>query len=59
LNQALRRAATHHDNLVLVDWVGLVRNHPWWLAEDGVHVSSAGYRARARAIATAVRSGCS
>jgi lysophospholipase L1-like esterase len=59
LNQALRRTATHHDNLVLVDWVGLVRNHPWWLAEDGVHVSSAGYRARARAIATAVRSGCS
>lgn len=58
INGALRRAAARHDNLVLVDWVRMVRDHSWWLAEDGVHVSVAGYRARARAIASAVVTRC-
>jgi hypothetical protein len=55
LNAALARLAARHRNLVLVDWVGLVRQHPTWLAPDGVHVSVEGYRARAAAIAAAVR----
>jgi lysophospholipase L1-like esterase len=59
LNRALGRAASRHRNLVLVDWVGLVRSHPRWLSDDGVHVSAAGYRARAAAIAAAVRTRCS
>jgi lysophospholipase L1-like esterase len=58
LNRALVRAAARHPNLVLVDWVGMVRRHPWWLSEDGVHVSVAGYRARAAAIATAIAYRC-
>jgi lysophospholipase L1-like esterase len=58
LNRALTRAARRHRNLVLVDWVGMVRRHPSWLSEDGVHVSVAGYRARAAAIATAVSARC-
>ena len=58
LNQALARAAARRPNLVLVDWVGMVRRHPAWLRGDGVHASSAGYRARARAIAKAVTSRC-
>ena len=29
----------------------MVRRHPEWLADDGVHVSAEGYRARARAVA--------
>lgn len=57
-NRALVRAAARHPNLVLVDWVGMVRRHPWWLSEDGVHVSVAGYRARAAAIATAIANRC-
>ena len=57
-NRALARAAAHHRNLVLVDWVGMVRRHPWWLSDDGVHVSVAGYRARAAAIATAIADRC-
>lgn len=59
LNQALRRAAARHPNLVLVDWVGMVHRHRWWLSDDGVHVTVAGYRARAATIAAAVRTRCS
>jgi lysophospholipase L1-like esterase len=58
LNRALARAAARHANLVLVDWVGMVRRHPRWLSRDGVHVSAEGYRARARAIGAAVKSRC-
>jgi lysophospholipase L1-like esterase len=57
-NRALVRAAARHPNLVLVNWVGMVRRHPWWLSEDGVHVSVAGYRARAAAIAAAIANRC-
>ena len=57
-NRALRRAADRHPNLVLVDWVGMVRRHPEWVSDDGVHVSPAGYRARAAAIAAAIRARC-
>jgi hypothetical protein len=59
LNRVLRRAATRRPNLVLVDWVGMVRRNPGWLGHDGVHASSAGYRARARAIGAAVKTRCS
>ena len=59
LNGALARAARRNANLVLVDWVGIVRRHPAWLTDDGVHVTVAGYRARAAAIARAVRARCS
>ena len=59
LNSALTRAARQHRNLVVIDWVRMVREHHWWLAADGVHVSSAGYRARAAAIASAVVDRCS
>jgi lysophospholipase L1-like esterase len=58
LNRTLARIAARHSNLVLVDWVRLVRRNPGWLSRDGVHVSVAGYRARAAAIATAVKSRC-
>jgi hypothetical protein len=58
LNAALARLAARHRNLVLVDWVGLVRRHPSWLSPDGVHVGVGGYRARAAAIAGAIRNRC-
>jgi lysophospholipase L1-like esterase len=58
INLALKRTAARHPNLVLVDWVQMVREHPWWLASDGVHVSVVGYRARAAAIAAAIASRC-
>jgi lysophospholipase L1-like esterase len=58
INRALARIAARHSNLVLVDWVKLVHRNPAWLSRDGVHVSVAGYRARAAAIATAVKTRC-
>jgi hypothetical protein len=58
LNRALARLASRHRNLVLVDWVGMVRRHPSWLLSDGVHPGVPGYRARAAAIASAVASRC-
>jgi lysophospholipase L1-like esterase len=58
LNRVLHRAAQRNPNLVLVDWVGMVRRHPEWLARDGVHSGAAGYRARAAAIAAAVETRC-
>jgi lysophospholipase L1-like esterase len=58
INRALERAAARHRNLVVVDWVHLVAAHRWWLARDGVHVSPAGYKARAAAIASAVATRC-
>jgi lysophospholipase L1-like esterase len=57
-NRALARTASRHPQLVLVDWVGMVRRHPTWLSRDGVHVSVEGYRARAAAIASAVKTRC-
>lgn len=58
LNGVLSRAAARSSNLVLVDWVDMVRRNPGWLRSDRVHASSAGYRARAKAIARAVTRRC-
>ena len=55
LNQVLAEQARRHSNLRVVDWVDLVRRNRGWLASDGVHVTAAGYQARARAIAEQVR----
>ena len=55
LNQVLARAAARHPNLRLVHWATLANAHPSWLAPDGVHTTVRGYRARAAAIAAAVR----
>ena len=56
-NRALSEEASRRDNLRVLNWVRMVRAHPEWLADDGVHVSAAGYRARAKAVARLVR-GC-
>jgi lysophospholipase L1-like esterase len=54
-NRVLAREADRRDNLRVVNWVRMVRRHPEWLADDGVHVSAAGYRARAKAVARSVQ----
>jgi lysophospholipase L1-like esterase len=57
-NRTLVQASRRHRNLVLVGWAQMVRRHPGWLSRDGVHVTVAGYRARAVAIAAAVKTRC-
>jgi lysophospholipase L1-like esterase len=54
-NRVLAGEDERRDNLLVLNWVRMVRRHPEWLADDGVHVSTAGYRARAKAAARAVR----
>jgi lysophospholipase L1-like esterase len=54
-NRVLASEARGRDNLLVVNWARMVRRHPEWLADDGVHVSAAGYEARAKAVARAVR----
>lgn len=54
-NRALNRESRERDNLRIVNWARMVRRNPDWLADDGVHVSAEGYRARATAVARHVR----
>jgi lysophospholipase L1-like esterase len=53
-NRALAAEARLRPNLLVVDWAAMTRAHPEWLRRDGVHASTAGYRARAAAIARAL-----
>lgn len=54
-NAVLREAAGSHPRLRLVDWAEMVRQHPDWLAGDGLHANELGYRERAKAVAHAVK----
>lgn len=54
-NGVLERQAARRDNLRVVDWRAMVDANREWLLGDAVHVSAAGYRARARAVAREVR----
>jgi hypothetical protein len=54
-NGVLAQESQPRRNLRVVNWARMVREHPEWLASDGVHVSAEGYQARAKAIARSVR----
>jgi hypothetical protein len=54
-NRALADEDARGENLLVLNWKRMVRRHPEWLADDGVHVSADGYAARARATARLVR----
>jgi lysophospholipase L1-like esterase len=54
-NRALAREDRERDNLRVVNWARMVKRNRGWLADDGVHVSAEGYRARARAVARQVK----
>jgi lysophospholipase L1-like esterase len=55
-NRVLRHAAATYANFRVFDWQALSRTHPEWFGTDGVHPSAEGYRARAAALATLVKS---
>jgi lysophospholipase L1-like esterase len=55
-NEVLRDEAAANRNLRLVEWTSMLDSHPDWLAADGIHGTPDGYRARAAAIVTAMRS---
>ena len=54
-NHVLVQESRPRENLRVVNWARMVREHPEWLGGDGVHVNAEGYQARARAVARSVR----
>jgi hypothetical protein len=57
-NQLLRTLATDPDlalSLQIVDWSAAVAKSPSLIARDGVHATAAGYRARGRLFADAIK----
>jgi lysophospholipase L1-like esterase len=54
LNDALAALDRRYATLRVLDWAAMARAHPGWFGRDGVHPSSAGYRARASAVARLV-----
>ena len=54
-NRVLAEESRPRENLRVVDWARMVREHSYWLAGDGVHVSADGYRYRASRVARSVR----
>jgi hypothetical protein len=50
-NEVLLELDRQFSSLRVFDWVALARANPEWLRRDGVHPTSAGYRARAAAVA--------
>jgi peptidoglycan hydrolase-like protein with peptidoglycan-binding domain len=53
-NDALVRLQRRYPNLKVADWESYIEERTDWLAGDGVHVGVAGYKERARWIATEV-----
>lgn len=54
-NEVLLDASATNRNLRLVEWAAMIRDHPEWLAADGIHGTPDGYRARATAVLDAMR----
>ncbi len=55
LNGVLEEEAARVANLRVVNWAGMLAEHPEWLAGDGIHGTDMGYAKRAEAVAGAVR----
>jgi hypothetical protein len=55
LNDVLQDVARTRPNVHLLDWAGMLRDHPDWRAPDETHGSPEGYRARAEEVARIAR----
>jgi hypothetical protein len=54
-NHLLVSTAAQHENMAVYDWAGVVRWHPDWFQNDGIHYTTAGSLERATRIAEAAR----
>ena len=43
-NEYIQEVAAGHPNVSVVDWYGLISQHPDWLMEDGIHPNTEGAR---------------
>ena len=41
-NEYIQQVAAEHPNVSVVDWYGLISQHPEWLTEDGIHPDTEG-----------------
>ncbi|MDP3972619.1 MAG: GDSL-type esterase/lipase family protein [Candidatus Nanopelagicales bacterium] len=55
VNRELANLDRRYRNLTVVDWQAAIRRNRGWLSGDGVHPTTAGYRAHGRMIAAAAR----
>jgi hypothetical protein len=55
-NGVLTGLDARYRNLHVFDWAGLARAHPEWFGPDGVHPTTAGYKARAAGLARVIKS---
>jgi len=55
-NAVLAALDARYRNLHVFDWAGLAAAHPQWFGPDGVHPTTAGYRARAAGLARVIKS---
>lgn len=53
-NKVIRAVVPDYPNAVLVDWYALSKDHPEYFTSDGIHLTSKGARAYAKAIKDAV-----
>lgn len=49
-NAYLEKLAKEHDNITIIDWKGLIAQHPEWLSDDGVHPNDEGVAAYAKLV---------
>ena len=49
-NQGLEDFASKHDNVYIIDWVSVAKEHPEYIYRDGVHPTPAGSKAYAETI---------
>ncbi len=41
-NEYLQQVAQKHSNITLIDWYSLIKDHPEWLWDDGIHPNDEG-----------------
>jgi len=54
-NQLVRQAATRRGNVLVVDWVGFVKQDPKIMDSDRIHLTDAGYQKRADWLARVIK----
>lgn len=53
-NAYIQKMAQEHSNVTVVDWYGLISQHPDWLSKDGIHPNEQGVKAYAKLVHDAI-----
>lgn len=58
-NAYLQKIATEHNNVHIIDWASIAKQHPEWLSGDGIHPNEQGTKIYAQLIHDAIAIGTS